>query len=264
MLPGAGKVLPEPPAADDGDERRGDDAEGRDSEEDADGNALVPVFRSFIKKNGALCCVFGLAMFVVLLVQAAVQWNMRPAWVKKVPCVLQPKLASIEGVLKAIDRYFIVTSLVPPLATVAYIAHHLVSTRKLPNSDYEPPKTKWMILIWSWKILTPLLVYIFIQVVCSCVAVLYSVAGKGLPPLTVLARTGQGRHLRGIRGDGAEAVRGLAQPHLLSARSHAAATATRARPTQKHKTPSKAGPVPGIQASNIIRIITQRCALSLA
>ena len=132
------------------------------------------------------------------------------------------------------------------------------------SSSHEPPKTKWMILIWSWKILTPLLVYIFIQVVCSCVAVLYSVAGKGLPPLTVLARTGQGRHLRGIRGDGAEAVRGLAQPHLLSARSHAAATATRARPTQKHKTPSKAGPVPGIQASNIIRIITQRCALSLA
>ncbi len=46
--------------------------------------------------------------------------------------------------------------MVPPAATCVFILLHLLSSCARTDCDYEPAAARWMVLIWSWKILTPL------------------------------------------------------------------------------------------------------------
>ena len=147
-------MAPPPPPPDgrwdDNDDDPDDDGSGND-------NRMIPAFRGMMKKYGAGLVVCSVGFLAILIIEAAAQWNVRPSWIKKVPCVLQPKLARIESTLKGIERYFLLSGMVPPVATCVFILLHLLSSRARTDRDYEPPAARWMVLIWSWKILTPLI-----------------------------------------------------------------------------------------------------------
>ena len=73
-------------------------AEGKRDMDDDSGNTngLVPLFRRLIRNYGIGLCLVSLALVGSLIAEAALQWNTRPSWIKKVPCVMQPQLSDIE------------------------------------------------------------------------------------------------------------------------------------------------------------------------
>ena len=70
--------------------------------------------------------------------------------------MLQPKLKHIEDLLTAIDRYFIVCTLIPPAGVAVIFAVHLMSARKKTDAEYKPPPVYFMLLVWLFKIIAPL------------------------------------------------------------------------------------------------------------
>ncbi len=51
-----------------------------------------------------------------------------------------------------------------PFATAMFVVVHLVSSRKTTDHEYIPSSVVPMVLIWSFKIFTPLMIYMFINV----------------------------------------------------------------------------------------------------
>jgi len=75
-----------------------DKATDKKDSDDGSGNTngLVPPFRRLMRNYGIGLCVVSVAVLVTMITEAAMQWNERPSWIKKVPCVLQPQLSHIE------------------------------------------------------------------------------------------------------------------------------------------------------------------------
>ena len=137
-----------------------------DDDDDGSGNdnRLITLFRGMMGGRGmargfhcAGLLVCSVAFLVVLMIDAAVKWNARPPWIKKVPCVLQPNLGRVESTITSIERYFMLSDLVAPAATLVFVLAHLLASRALTDREYQPPDAKWMVLIWMWKILSPLI-----------------------------------------------------------------------------------------------------------
>jgi hypothetical protein len=222
---GPGPVMAPPPS----DGRRGEGEDEADPDDDGSGNdnRMIPLFRGMMKKYGAGLLVCSVGFLVILIIEAAALWNMRPSWIKKVPCVLQPKLARVESTLKGIERYFLLSGMVSPAATCVFILVHLIASRARTDRDYEPPSARWMILIWSWKILTPL-VGAGPAARTRSFAVLPRRAAAARVPRSdaacTLVRTrsvrlypGESGPVCGLRGHGAKTVRGVAVPHPVPA-----------------------------------------------
>jgi hypothetical protein len=135
-----------------------------DDDGSGNNNQLVPLFRKWFKKYAIGVSLFALVLVIVLIVEATLKWNVRPSWIKKVPCVIQPQIKPVEDVLKNIERYFLVTDMIPPFATAIFAVVHLATSRKKTDREYTPPSLVPMVLIWSFKIFAPLMVYMFINV----------------------------------------------------------------------------------------------------
>ena len=59
-------------------------------------NGLVPIYRKLVRNYAVGMIVMSIALLGALIAEAATLWNARPAWIKKVPCVLQPQLRGVE------------------------------------------------------------------------------------------------------------------------------------------------------------------------
>jgi hypothetical protein len=73
-----------------------------------------------------------------------------------VPCVLQAQLKPIEDLLTGIERYFMLSTLVPPTAVAVIFSLHLFSASKKTDADYKPPPVVPLVLVWLFKIISPL------------------------------------------------------------------------------------------------------------
>ena len=79
--------------------------------------------------------------------------------------ILKPlHLLCAQSLIKTIDRYFIITNMVPPIAAALVFGIHIMQTRRATDREYVPPGALWVTLIWGFKILAPLFIYVFIQV----------------------------------------------------------------------------------------------------
>ena len=70
----------------------------------------------------------------------------------------------MEDVLKSIERYFFLTDMAPPVATAIFLAVHVVTSQKKTDREYTPPQALHVVSIWAFKILAPLMIFMFINV----------------------------------------------------------------------------------------------------
>jgi hypothetical protein len=135
-------------------------AEGEEDEKEL----VARRMEHLVQVNGALLCTASIAHIAITLMYSVLSWEQPPAWLSRVPCILQSRLESLTNVSSTISRFMQATDLVPAVAVLVLLGNFFFGRpRSQEMTPWLPPSSLALAAIWVWKILIPVLVYMCVH-----------------------------------------------------------------------------------------------------